>query len=215
MLSGPARAGAGARRELRFALGRVTTPEGQRLARGSQPSLYRVAAEQLDALPRTVVAYRFRRLGRFELKEAQRFELVFRDPGAEPLRVEGRRDRKWKTKPEAMAAGNASRLLRELSRLEAADIVAETMTDDELAAVGLRPPRVAITVWGAKQEGGEERAVAEIDLGAVEEDGGIIARARKGGFIYRLDPSVGERVPVSEAVYRGRFLTERTPSRDS
>ena len=185
VLSGPATseaAGAGMRRELRFAIGSVATSEGELVAQGLQRSLYRISAESLDALPRSVDAYRFRLLARYPVAETQRFELVFRDPGAEPLRVEGRRDRKWKTEPEAMAAGNASRLLHELSQLEAVGIEAEAMSDAELAAVGLQPPRVSITVWGErKQEGGEEKVLAEIDLGSVVDDGVILARARKSG----------------------------------
>ena len=80
------------------------------------------------------------------------------------------------------------------------------MEDDELAAVGLAPPRVAITVWGAEEEGGDEVVLAEIDFGVVEDDGRIVARPRQGGPVYRLDAAVAEKVPVSAEAFRNRFL---------
>jgi hypothetical protein len=205
----PAAEGAEARPPLRFELvvggGLV---DGGRVARGASESLYRIEKERLDDFPRQLAAYRFKQLAHFVATDARRLELVFQPAsGGEPVTIQGQQgEAGWSTAPEAMAAGTVSRLVAELSRLRAADILADAMGEAELAALGLRPPRVVARVLG---EGGDEAPVlAEIHLGQVDPERGIVARAAGDERVYRLDHALAEHVPVSLEAFRNRFVSK-------
>ena len=190
----------------RLAIG-STSDGAQRAVRGSaENALYRLAEERLDDFPRTVVAYRFKDLADFEASAAGRFELVWRGAGEDPPRVirgelgeEG-----WTTAPEPMAAGKASQMVSELSRLKAIDIVADAMGEAELRAMGLSPPAVTLRVF-AKEEGEKAAPLAEVQLGNADPDRGIAAQRSGDPVIYRIDYALAERVPISAEAFANRF----------
>jgi len=213
-------------RRVRFALG-SDPADGERLARGQHEGvLYRVPAERLSSFPRDVVAYRFKELSEFAFADARRFEIRFREPGGEALTIEGRRgDAGWDTGPEPMAAGLASDLVSELSQLDGVSIAVESPGREDLEALGLAPPRASFRVYGPSQEGdesddgdesdggdaghggGQETVLAHVELGRVDPDRGIAARAGGSGPVYRIEADLAEHLPVSLEAYRNRFVS--------
>jgi hypothetical protein len=190
----------------RLAIG-STSEAAQRAVRGSaENALYRLGEERLDDFPRTVVAYRFKDLADFEASAAGRFELVLRGAGEEEPRViQGELGEEgWTTAPEPMAAGKASQMVSELSRLKAIDIVADAMGEAELRSMGLSPPAVTLRVF-AKEEAEKAGPLAEVHLGNADPDRGIAAQRSGDPVIYRLDYALAERVPISLDAFKNRF----------
>jgi hypothetical protein len=169
-----------------LSVGDVALDDGSRAARAVEPSLYKLTESRLEVFPRRVAAYRHKELSRFVGSDAQRLELVFRDvQAAEGGRSEvvsivaERGEEGWTSTPEALAAGRAARMISELSRLRAEDIAAESMSAEELAEAGLAPPNAVFRVFGAASEEsdpGEE--LAEVRLGEIDGESGILAQAR-------------------------------------
>jgi len=190
----------------------------QRAVRGGDGHLFAVARERLEELPRRVDAYRFRTLASFPAAEAQRLELIFHPQQGEPVVVTARRGAEgWTSEPEPMPPGRVSTLISELSHLRAQSILADSMGPEELAGVGLRPPRVLYRVWGAPAEGevegegqreGEPLRLAEVALGSFAAETGIVAKAADQDSVYRLDFDLAEALPVSLEAFRNRFVSE-------
>jgi hypothetical protein len=190
-----------------------------RVARGSEADvLYEIAPERLQDFPREVVDYRFKDLAKFSAVDARRFELALRSPAAaqsaEATVVTGERGEEgWKTEPEPMQPGKASRLVSEVSRLRAKTILAESMGESELAALGLAPPAAVVRVWAdPEEEGGEAKQVAEVQLGKLDAEHGIPARVPGRETVYALDGALAEHVPVSLEAFRERFVGEAEPA---
>lgn len=186
----------------------------ERVARGGEASLYRIAGARFDELPRKVDAYRFRTLARFVASDAASLELVFHPEAGEPLALRAERaDGSWSSAPEPIDPGKAVRLVAELSHLRGEQILADAMGPDERVAAGLSPPRVSIRVLGVPvDEGDEPPVLAEVLLGRFD-DAGIVARAADGETVYRLDYALAEHLPVSLEAFRNRFrLTETDPA---
>ena len=134
---------------LSLAVGR---PEGERrLVRAAGDVLYEIAATRISDFPRTAVAYRERHLAQFPATDAQQLDFFFHVRGGDPVAIRAERsgDSGWTSSPEPFAAGKLSEVVSELSRLEAADILAESMGEKELEKLGLSPPNTIITVLGA------------------------------------------------------------------
>ncbi len=195
----------------RMALGSVVA-EGQRMARAAQPSLYLVPEERLEDFPRRVNAYRFRQLARFDAADAERVDLIFQEGEAAPVAITAlRADDGWTSAPEPIAKGKTTRILSELSRLRASDIVSDAPEAGELAELELAPPRVILRVYGAEPEGpdaGEAPKLAEVHLGSFDPDRGIVARVADVDTVFRLDYELAEDVPVTLEAFRNRFLSK-------
>jgi hypothetical protein len=184
-----------------------------RVARGSEADvLYQIAPERLQDFPRKVVDYRFKDLAEFSAVDARKFELVLRGAAeaqsAEATVITGERGEEgWKTEPEPMQPGKASRLVSEVSHLRAKTILAESMGESELAALGLAPPAAVVRVWAdPEEEGGEAKQVAEVQLGKLDAEHGIPARVPGRDTVYALDGALAEHVPVSLEAFRERFV---------
>jgi hypothetical protein len=188
--------------------------DGGRVVASSQESiLYTVPPERLQDLPRELTAYRYKELAEFPILDAQTVELAFRVPAenqaeAVVIRLE-RGEAGWTSSPEMMQPGRAARLVSELSRLEARDIVADRLEAAELEALGLAPPQTVVRVLGKPAEaGGEAPELAEVELGVLDPERGIAARTPERETVYRLDPALAEHVPVSLEAFRERFRSE-------
>ncbi|UCE85380.1 MAG: DUF4340 domain-containing protein, partial [Deltaproteobacteria bacterium] len=196
---------------LRLQLGE-TRGDGKQLARGAEGALYEVASNTLAGFPpRRVVAYQWKELAAFDDAQAQGFEIVFTDPEAEPSPyvVTGENeDAGWTTRPDTLEGGQVFGMISELSKLRAREILAESMGDAELAALGLKPPRVTLRVFGETPEEGEPAVLAEVQLGRFDPKRGVPARAADRETVYRLSDNVGEVIPLSFEAYRNRFVTE-------
>jgi hypothetical protein len=184
-----------------------------RVVRGAEPALYQVPDERYEKLPKTVVAFRHKTLASFIATDAQRFELSFADPGAEGasqvVTIEGTSSNGgegWTTKPDALKDGLAARLVAEVARLKAEDIAADSMGPNELAGVGLAPPRAMLRVFGKPAaEGGEAPELASLLFGVVQ-GGKIYAKVPSRPTVYALSDALAEHVPMSLEAYRSRFV---------
>ena len=178
------------------------------LARGAEGAIFEIAGAAWQGLPDEVAAFRFRELARFTPSEVERFTLAF-DDGAESLTVEAARtaERDWSFSGETMLGGAASRLLSELSRLEADEVLADAMGQSELAGLGLAPPRVRIRAHGAE----EGEVLADVAIGAPGGDGALAAMRSDGEVVYALGADVASEIPVSLAAFREGFRAEPEP----
>jgi len=207
-------------RTLKLAVGGVHEGE-QRLVRGAERSLYTIPTERMTEFPRRVVEYRFRRLAEFEIDEARQLDLYFQPAVGDPIAVTANRsDEGWSSSPEKTAPGKLARLVSELSKLDAGDILTDDISELDLAALELAPPNVILTVLGGSEEQaeGDDEAppspprLAEIHLGRIEGSEWIVARAIGDPAVYRLEYELAEHVPVSLDSFRSRFQAEEEPS---
>ncbi|MEN8183739.1 MAG: DUF4340 domain-containing protein [Myxococcota bacterium] len=175
--------------------------------------LLAVPAERLEDLPRRVVDYRYKDLAEFSILDAQQVELAFADETESAQEavviVAERGEQGWETQPERMQPGKIARLVSELSRLEAQDIIAEKLGDEERAALGLSPPRLVVRVHG-EAEDGERPLLAELFLGDADPERGIYAQVPGDDLVYSLDFELAEHLPVSLEAFRNRFMSEES-----
>jgi hypothetical protein len=183
-----------------------------RLVRADRPTLYKIAAARLDDFPRDVMDYRFKELASFSVTDAQRMDLYFQPKTGDPVAIAAQRgDGGWTSTPEKMAPEKIAEIVSQLSNLRASGILADDVGADELAELGLSPPKTIITVFGAPKEGEdvEEAAspvLAEIQFGAVRGSEWILARAAGDPTVYELDYALAEHVPVTLEAFRNRFV---------
>ena len=203
----PVEEGGAEPRRLAFAVGSKVV-DAVRFVRAAQPSLYRILADRLDDFPREVIDYRFKQLAEFEVGDAERIELGFSSKEGETRVVTAtRREGAWNSTPEPMAPEKITRLVEELSRLEANDILAERVGPEELRELGLDPANVTLLVYG-QEEGQQEVRLAEVRLGVLRGSQGIVAQTGENPTLFQLEPELAEHIPVSFEALRNRFLVE-------
>ncbi len=204
-----------ARDPIPFAVGRPDADEHRWVRVGGSPVLFQIAADRIDDFERKTVAYRNRTLARFALGDAQQIDFFFQAKG-DPLALHARRGPDgWTSSPEQFGPGVLTRVASELSRLEATDVMAESMGEKELEALGLSPPATTITVLGAEPESAPEGdelpppapRLAEVYFGHPTPDG-VPARALGDPAVYRLALDAAEHVPVSLDAFRTRFRAQ-------
>jgi hypothetical protein len=202
---------------LRVVLGGIDA-EGLRLAKGAESSLYRITDDRLSDLPRDVFAYRAKQLASFEPESVRVLQLEFAgDTEADERSFEIlEEDGVWRSGNVAIAEGEAVLWLGVLSRLTASEVVAEAVGPDELAGLGLAPPRLAIRVIGTPSDGAADASVlGEIHLGVSDPERGIVARRADRDLIYRIEPGLEDRLPLTpdavEAAYRRDAPSESDP----
>ncbi|MDJ0853487.1 MAG: DUF4340 domain-containing protein [Myxococcota bacterium] len=198
-------------RRIAFAVGSGEV-EGHRYVRAGRPTLFRISSDRLEDFPREVVDYRFKELAKFTPIEAQSLDIVFRPESGDPLTITALRDAgDWKSQPEAIDPSKLRRVLEELSRLEAERVLAESAGPDELAGLGLAPPRVTFVVQGEQGEDGAE-TLAEVRLGEIQGSDGIVAQRSDRETVFRVAYEVAEYLPVSIEAMRNRFLEPDLPA---
>ena len=195
---------------LHFALGTIIGGT-ERIASGRSGSLFRVPQELLADLPRRLVDYRYKQLSNFDAERAQAIELSFNPPGGGGV-IDVRMSRSeggWTASAsDALAAGASSRLVAELARLTAVDIVAESMGASELAALGLSPAHVTFRVLDSTGEEGAAEALCEIAIGDADPERGILAKAADSDTVYRLDYALSEEVPINYGLFLENFVSK-------
>lgn len=191
----------------RIEIGAKAVDEAGRAVRGAaENALYRIAEDRLEDFPRTVTAYRFKKLADFAASDAVRFELVFAAEEG-PHRVSGQlQEEGWVVTPQPMAAGKASRMIRELSKLTAADIAADAMGEDELRGMRLSPPAATLRAFGE-----DDALLAEVHLGGADPGRGIAAQRAGDEVVYLLDYDLAGQVPISLEAFTNRFLSSEEP----
>jgi len=221
-LEAPAQGEGAEPRVFHLAIGAIRD-EKLRLARGAQKSLYTIQAARFDALPRDVMAYRWKQLAHFDLADAHAADFFYQAPSGDPVVIHAERgDKGWTSTPESFIAGKLDAAMAVLSHLKAAQIVADSMDEPKLRKLGLAPPNAVVTVFGKQPEagkpaeGGESApplpVLAEVQFGNVEGSEWIAARAAGDPTVYRLAYSVAEQLPVSLDAFRNRFRAEEAPA---
>jgi len=202
--------------ELELAIGQTYDGES-RVVRSGGVTRYRIAESRLADFPQEVVAYRFRDLASFPATDAKRVEIVFApDPAlamsAEPLTLTAIwGETGWTTTPESFRPGAVGRLVMELSRLKAGEIMAESAGDDELRSLRLSPAAVVYRVYDAA-EGGE--LLAQVDLGTIQGGSWVLARTPGRDTLFGLDLALAEHLPVNLEAFRNRFVAEAEEEED-
>ena len=220
-LEAPAQGEEASPRVFHLAIG-ATRDDKLRLARGAQKSLYTIQAARYDALPRDVMAYRWKQLAHFDLADAHAADFFYQAPTGDPVVIHAERgDKGWTSTPESFTAGKLDAAIAVLSHLKAAQIVADSMEEPKLRKLGLAPPNAVVTVFGQRPEGvkaaeGESApplpVLAEVQFGNVEGSEWIVARAAGDPTVYRLAYSLAEQLPVSLDAFRNRFRAEEAPA---
>jgi hypothetical protein len=211
-----------------------------RVVRAKGDVLYQIAAARISDFPRSAVAYRERHLAHFPATDAQQLDFYFHVKDGDPVAIRAERsgDAGWSSSPEPFAAGKLADVVSELSRLEASDIVAESMGEKDLEKLGLSPPSAIITVFGAAPaaaapakapgEAGAKDAsathgesseplppaaprLAEIHLGKLTPKG-VAAQAVGDPIVYRLDLETAQRLPVNLDAFQTRFKEQPAPA---
>jgi hypothetical protein len=182
--------------------------DGNLLVRTVHESLYRIASDRLEDFPRELMAYRFKELADFSVSDAQRVDLFFQQEAGDPVAISASKDAgRWTSSPEEMVPDMISDLVSALSRLRAQTILADEVGKEELSGLGLSPPNVALSVFGAPVD---DTAVAvplaEIHIGKLDVPEGIVARVAGSPIIYRLDYELADQIPISLDAFRNRFV---------
>ena len=183
---------------------RARAARADRLVRADGPGLFRIPSERLQDFPREVGSYRFRELAHFDLDQAERLEIVFQPAGEAALTLT-RHARRRGLELDARKRStrrSSRRMIDELSRLRAKQILADAMGEAELRQLGLAPPSARFTVSGKSGQ------LAQVDLGMVRGSDGVVARATGGPTVYLLAPTLADYLPVSLEALRSRFLAK-------
>ncbi|TFG98343.1 MAG: DUF4340 domain-containing protein, partial [Myxococcales bacterium] len=181
-------------RRVALAMGKAL-PGGDRLVRAAGEMRFRVPEARIDDFPRQLVAWRFKDVTHFDVEDARRIEMSFRDASGASVDITATRaeDETWSSAPEAMAPDRIQTLVDELARLRARDILADEMGPEELRGLALEPPNASLIVHGAEGPA----PLADLRIGVVRDGGGIVAQGAGNATVFELDPAVSQFVPVS------------------
>ena len=183
---------------------------GGRIIEGPEGRWATIASERLDDFPKDLERYRFKRLAEFDLASARRLEFSFAAPveseSRVPLRVVATLEEAgWSSVDRLLDRDAISELVRLLSGLDADGVVAEEMGPNELAGVGLSPPRARINVEGGAEAGGPVVTLADLRLGRVDSDGRLLVQRGDRPQVFRLSAASAAGLPVSESAYLEYF----------
>ena len=190
-----------------IALGRGKESKDEVYARvdGKGPVL-ELPARLLDTLPRNLFDYRYKRVFQVEnAAEVQRIELEF--PRDAKTYAFTRKNEKWE--PEAadvkVQEFRVDDLLYELDRVDATERIEGT---PDLAALGLEPPLVRVTVLGA-----EKKPIGWLALGETKAGKGTAARSSSSERVWRVVADIGEKIPLGLEAFRTKWVApEPTPT---
>jgi len=204
---------------------------GGRLMEGPTGALYLLAEDRLEDFPRSLDAYRFRRLSSFELASARGLELEFSpsalepsrelefapsalEPSREPLRVRlSLTASGWGSTDGNFDPDAVSELVRSLSNLSADERVADGMGASERAALGLTPPMGRLVVKGASSEEAEGPVLAALEWGRMDPARGLFVRRTDRETVFLLAPASAEALPWSPEIWTRRYeVSSQTPA---
>jgi len=176
------------------------------LVEGPSGELYTIDALRLDDFKRRVSDYRFKLLSEFAVAGARRLILEFVDAGEEPMRIEARLgEAGWAGTESRIDPNRASDLVRALTSLRAVDIIADEMGPNELASLGLSPPRVRIRIEDRAEPDEETQVLAEIAIGRIDEDRGLFGQRVGEEMVFILPVSTIDEIPHSRDAFIDDF----------
>jgi len=180
--------------------------DGGLIVEGPSGELYTIDPGRMDDFKRTVGDYRFKMLSEFEVTRARRLILDFVDEGEGPMRVEAGLDEAgWTGREPRIDPDRASELVRELASLRAEGIFADEMGPDELASLGLSPPRVKIRVEDRTEPDEKTQVLAEVAIGRFDEDRGLFGQRVGEQSVFVLPLSAVEGIPNSREAFSNDF----------
>ncbi len=186
-------------------LGGVSADGASQIVRAGEASLYTIPVAQTVDFPTGLSPYRFRQLGKFSPFDAKRIELGFLTEEGETIAITATQgDAGWTATPDEFAEGKLAAMVTELSRLRAGSILADEIGPDELAAIGLDPAQVSITVYGED----DTAPLADLRLGTPRAVG-IPAQIPGSSTVFQLGPEIGENVPLSTEALNNHFLAPK------
>ena len=187
-----------------------STADG-RLFESADGTFFLVAEERLGEFAAEADAYRFKRLADFDLASARRVELHFMEAAAdrsETLDVVAElRETGWASDDSPLDPDRMTRLIRELSNLEATSILADEVGEAELAGLGLAPPRARLRIEGAVDREGPIEVLADLRFGRFDGTRGLVVQRADLGTVFVLEPELAEGLPYSADHYRFAFET--------
>jgi hypothetical protein len=176
------------------------------LVEGPSGELRTIDALRLDDFKRRVSDYRFKLLSEFEIARARRLILEFAEEGEEPMRVEARLgEAGWAGAELRIDPNRTSDIVRALSSLRAMDIIADEMGPNELASLGLSPPRVRIRIEDRAEPDEETLVLAEVAIGRLDEDRGLFGQRVGEGVVFVLPASTIDGIPHSRDAFMNDF----------
>jgi len=171
--------------------------------------LYRIPGERIDDFPRTLFAYRFKRLADFELVAARRLEFEFpaeRSADEMPMQVVAElQELGWVSPGRSLDPDRTSELVRRLSNLEADGLFAEEMGAGELVSLGLSPPLAQLKVLGGEDRSAQAEVLADLAFGRLDSDRGLFVQRAQDPAVYLLAPEQVEGLPISVSAYRAEL----------
>jgi hypothetical protein len=186
------------------------------LVEGPSGELHTIGVDRMDSFKRTINAYRWKLLAEFEVAQARRLVLEFAsEDSSTPLTVEARLiESGWTGSSPRIDPDRASALVRALASLRAEDIFADEMGPNELASLGLSPPRVKIRIEDRAEPGDATQVLAEIAIGRFDEARGLFAQRVSertdpendtATQVFILPVSVAAALPISRAAFSENF----------
>jgi len=185
------------------------------------PELHMVSSWRLASLARELNDLRDRRLLHFDPEAVRALELSFHAPDSDSATVRmDREETGWSLSSSSpgdsgrpLVSEEVDRLLAELASLEATDIAAELLGPEELSALGLRPPRAELRVFETKPEPSAPHVPTALGVGVTDpRELAIFARAEGRDAVYRIDPTLRDRIPLDYEAFASRLLA---PSPDA
>ena len=177
------------------------------LVEGPDDRLYRIDAERRDDWKTRINDYRDKMLSEFDVSSARELVLEFAADDARPAeRVEAvLAESGWTSEGVDLDSSRVSDLVRTLASLRAEDIMADEMGPDELASLGLVPPRVEIRIGGGAPTEEASRSLAQVEIGNPVEGRGVFARRAGEETVYVLPFSLAEEIPISREAFAADF----------
>jgi hypothetical protein len=180
--------------------------EGGLLVEGPNGKLFTIASGRLEDFKRRVVDYRFKSLSEFDLVDARHLLIEFEPEVGAEVEVEANLEEAgWMGSEPAINPIRASDLVRTLSSLQATDILAEEMGPEELAGLGLSPPRVRIRVGTESGDRDDSGILADVRLGRLISGRGLLAQRAGDPTVFVLAESVVQKIPISAEAFANRF----------
>ncbi len=166
--------------------------------------VYRTADRLVMGMPRTLFAFRYKRVFDAEVGEVKRIEIAFpRDATTHVLLKE---DGDWRHENVEVELNSFSveDVLWALENLDAVAIVEQSNP-----ALGLDPARVRVRLLD--EEGAE---LGWLELGDPAPGEGIPARSSRRDTLWRVDTEIGDDVPLSEEAFQRNFVKSPPPTDD-
>ena len=186
-----------AERVERVALGRADDRAYARVE--GRDVVYEVPTRVLDSVPRTLFEYRFKKVLEIGDETAARIDLYF--PRESVAYAFARLEDGWATDAEDVEV-DTYKVEDILYAVRDLDASGAEEADVDLAAVGLDPPRVRVTLRNADDE-----ELGFVDFGEPDLELGLAARSSQSDRVWRVRNDLGRDVPLGLEAFDNQWNT--------